>query len=104
MLNRIVCLGLLATVCALANPGRADARAGWTLGDDDAESLVRQLSSATDSARLAAKVGLIGLGQTAVGPLMALLEDLRNHVGPRFALGKEKEGAQVWDHYWSLPL
>ena len=103
MLNKILALGIFAVICPLAHPGHTEAQAERNIGYNDPENLVRQLSSESDTVRLAAKAGLIELGPRAVGPLISLLEDLKNNSGPRFALDKEKEGAEVWEYYWNLP-
>ena len=61
------------------------------------------LRSPDEAKRQEAKVRLLSLGAESIGPLLALLEDLfRNEFMPRFALGRETEGKEAWDHYQAL--
>jgi HEAT repeat protein len=95
---------ILVMICSMAYFVFTEAQEEPTIQDNEVDVLVKQLFSGDDAVRSAAKVRLVELGPKAVRPLISLLKDLRNDPGPRFELGREKEGAEAWDHYTNLPI
>jgi HEAT repeat protein len=71
--------------------------------DQEAEAAVMELWSDDENVRRAAKEKLIELGPEATKPLIALLEELKNNPGPRYARGKENEAEEALQRYRKFP-
>lgn len=77
----------------LQNPGRGN----------QASSYIELLKSPNETKRQEGKQRLLSLGAESIDPLLALLEEIsRDEFRPWFALGREKEGKEAWEHYQAL--
>jgi HEAT repeat protein len=64
---------------------------------------VALLKSFDEAIRNEGKSKLLKLGAESIRPLVALLEDLlREPFKPWFAVGREREGKEAWDHYQAV--
>ena len=70
--------------------------------DLEASLTIKQLWSADQTEREAAKTALIRLGQRAIPPLIALLNEIRSDPRPRYVPGREHDAAEAEARYRTL--
>src|SRR5438045_462122 len=67
--------------------------------DEQTATAIKQLWSADTTERQHGKDKLKQIGEKAIPELMALLKELWEHPIPRYATGKEVEGAAAWEQF-----
>ena len=75
---------------------------GQTISEEQADRAVRQLWSADERERDAAKAIILRIGPRAIPNLIAVMRDLEDNPAPRYAPGQEEQVPQVEARYRKL--